>query len=73
MLGHALMKEWEQMKPIGLDKEELDITDRKVLLESIDRIEPQIIINCAAYTSVDGWEKLCANDYQFGKSNEKAY
>ena len=41
--------------PFG--KKELDITDLNSIDEKISKINPDILINCAAYTDVDGAEK----------------
>lgn len=57
MLGHAIMEAFKDWQPIGLDKEKLDITDEKAVLERMGKLKPQIIINCAAYTNVDKAEE----------------
>lgn len=38
---------------IGIDIKELDITNRSLTLEYIEKLRPDAIIHCAAYTSVD--------------------
>lgn len=57
MLGKDLVEifapEYEVI-PWGLA--EIDITHEKETIEKIKRIRPQAIINCAAYTDVDGCE-----------------
>jgi dTDP-4-dehydrorhamnose reductase len=35
------------------DKDSLDITDADALSASLDRLQPELLINCAAYTQVD--------------------
>ena len=40
-----------------LNKSELDISDRQQVKESLQRINPDTVINCAAYTAVDACEK----------------
>jgi dTDP-4-dehydrorhamnose reductase len=40
----------------GLGKKSLDITNRKNVRSVLDRLNPEVIINCAAYTDVDGAE-----------------
>ncbi len=40
--------------PLGRDG--LDITDRAAVLECLERLRPLAVINCAAYTAVDGAE-----------------
>lgn len=42
-----------QYKWIFSDRGELDLTDLKNLKDKISRINPDILINCAAYTAVD--------------------
>ena len=39
------------------DLPEFDLTDRALVSETLLRLNPDIIINCAAYTNVDGAEK----------------
>jgi len=41
---------------IALDRSELDITDGRRVDTTVARIEPDAIVNCAAYTDVDGAE-----------------
>ncbi len=45
---------------ISLSREELDITDLNMVKEVINNIKPDVIINCAAYTNVDG----CESDFK---------
>ena len=35
----------------------LDITDEAAVMEYVGRVRPDVIVNCAAYTNVDGCEK----------------
>lgn len=56
MLGQALAKEFAGAD-LGLwDKEEIDITDFLNSKAKIQNLKPHAIINCAAYTDVDGCE-----------------
>jgi dTDP-4-dehydrorhamnose reductase len=41
---------------LGLDLPEFDMTDREQVLDVLGRFGPGAIINCAAYTNVDGCE-----------------
>lgn len=41
---------------LAVDVEELDITDRDATMSYIRRHQPETVINCAAYTNVDGCE-----------------
>ena len=54
MLGSDLCKVFPDA--VKLAHKDLDITDRKQVLESIRKINPNLVINAAAYTDVDGCE-----------------
>ncbi len=41
---------------VGLDLPELDITDAEAVLQAFARISPDAVLNCAAWTDVDGAE-----------------
>jgi len=57
MLGYDLRKELSSdYDVIGFDLEDGDITDRENVLKTISHIYPDLVINCAAYTDVDGCE-----------------
>lgn len=49
----VLSKTHTQFEWVFTDREELDLCDLVHLEESLSAINPQIIINCAAYTAVD--------------------
>ncbi len=42
---------------IGVDSKELDITNLEMTINKVKEINPDVIINCAAYTNVDGCEE----------------
>jgi dTDP-4-dehydrorhamnose reductase len=54
MLGYDLCKVFPGA--IKLTRNELDITDRAKVMETISDIRPKVVINAAAYTDVDGCE-----------------
>jgi dTDP-4-dehydrorhamnose reductase len=57
MLGSDLLLKLNMgHKVVGLDKEEIDIVSASECEEAIKEIEPDIVINAAAYTNVDGCE-----------------
>lgn len=49
-------KEVQEAEVIGIDVEELDITDLKSVREYLLTVKPDVVINPAAYTNVDGCE-----------------
>jgi dTDP-4-dehydrorhamnose reductase len=68
-LGIELIKQLsgkEQYILIETDVHNLDITDQKQVFELIEEQKPDVIINCAAYTNVDGCE---ANEIDASKVN----
>ena len=54
MLGFDLCKVFPDA--VKLTHKELDITNRDQVLKSISRIKPNLVINAAAYTDVEGCE-----------------
>jgi dTDP-4-dehydrorhamnose reductase len=50
---------------IGIDLPEVDLSDRVQCFEVLDRIRPELIVNCAAYTAVDA----CETDISCWKAN----
>jgi len=58
MLGRALFRRIEVVHPqsIGATRAEIDITDRFRLEAEVERLRPTVIVNCAAFTDVDGCE-----------------
>jgi len=56
MLGHDLAKVFAEYNPWLWDREELDVTNEQMVKEKINYLSPDVIINAAAYTNVDGAE-----------------
>jgi len=56
MLGQALMNAFRDEQPTGWDKTQLDITSQQEVEKKILDLRPEMIINAAAYTDVDGSE-----------------
>jgi dTDP-4-dehydrorhamnose reductase len=58
MLGRALAELFEERFPgaVSATRAEVDITDRFRLEAELERLRPDVIINCAAFTDVDGCE-----------------
>lgn len=49
---HHLLDE-KEVAHVGPGREELNITDTDAVLEYIEKVEPEVIFHCAAYTAVD--------------------
>jgi len=57
MLGRALQAEFEQTNVVAaLDQDEVDITNEEMVRRLVSKVKPEVIINAAAYTNVDGAE-----------------
>lgn len=48
---------------LGLTRQELNIADRDAIVEKFTRIKPDAVINCAAFTDVDGSESAETSCY----------
>ena len=73
-LGHDLMNELEKRgrEYIGVDVEEMDITDADACRRVITEAAPDAVIHCAAYTAVDAAEdnvELCRKINAEGTKN----
>lgn len=57
-LGYDTIKELEKREhvPIGVDIEEMDITDAESVSRVISKVRPDAVIHCAAWTAVDAAE-----------------
>jgi dTDP-4-dehydrorhamnose reductase len=53
MLGRDMETEFHGEDFIGLDKDDLDITEREAVFETFTNIQPDVVINCTGYTNVD--------------------
>lgn len=77
-LGSDVVKELESrgLEAVGVDIEEMDITDEKSVMTVIGSEKPDAVIHCAAYTAVDDaedHEELCRKINAYGtKSIAKA-
>ena len=63
MLGLDVLRAGERAghELIGVDLPELDITDARAVGEAFARIVPEAVLNCAAWTDVDGAETHVAH------------
>jgi dTDP-4-dehydrorhamnose reductase len=59
LLGQALSQRLEQLFPhtVSATEAELDITDRWRVEAEVQRLQPTVLINCAAMADVDGCER----------------
>lgn len=57
-LGHDVVKELKKRghNPVGVDREQMDLTVHSQIKECIEKVNPEAIIHCAAYTAVDAAE-----------------
>ena len=57
MLGNDLLKKLSgEHEVTGMDKEEIDIVSAKDCKNAVSEVNPEIVINAAAFTNVDGCE-----------------
>lgn len=58
-LGYDVVKELEKrgMEAVGVDIEEMDITDAQSVAKVLEETAPDAVIHCAAYTAVDAAEE----------------
>jgi dTDP-4-dehydrorhamnose reductase len=58
ILGHEVVAAAERLghEVVAWDLPECDLTDEAMTIGAIRRLEPRAVINCAAYTNVDGAE-----------------
>jgi len=58
LVGRAVAQDWTRAgdQIFGSDHAALDITDEREVNETIDRERPDVLMNCAAWTDVDGCE-----------------
>lgn len=64
-LGFDVVKELTKrnIECLGIDREELDITDKDAVEKYISNLKPECVIHCAAYTAVDraeDEEEICS-------------
>lgn len=73
-LGYDVVNELKKrgMEAVGVDIEEMDITDAASVHEGITKASPDAVIHCAAYTAVDAAEdnvELCRRVNADGTAN----
>jgi dTDP-4-dehydrorhamnose reductase len=58
LVGRAVAEDWARAgdQIVGCDHAALDITDEHEVNATIDRERPEVVVNCAAWTDVDGCE-----------------
>lgn len=55
-LGREVVRGWTADRVTGLARADLDITDRGAVHAAIGELRPDVVVNCAAWTDVDGCE-----------------
>lgn len=73
-LGHDVVNELKKRghTAIGVDIEEMDITDKDAVRRIITQVSPEAVVHCAAYTAVDAAEEqveLCRRVNALGTEN----
>lgn len=73
-LGFDVVKELKKrnIECLGIDKEDLDITDSKAVDKYISKLKPECVVHCAAYTAVDraeDEEEICRKVNVYGTEN----
>mgnify|MGYP004670427145 FL=1 len=73
-LGHDVVNEMKKrgLDPVGVDLEEMDITDKEACARVITEAKVDAVIHCAAYTAVDAAEdnvELCRKVNSQGTRN----
>ena len=71
LLSQKLERLKDEFKLYSFDRVALDITSQDVIAEKCDDIQPNIIINCAAHTSVDKAETDIENSYSINELGPK--
>lgn len=58
MLGHRVQRRALELghEVVGVTRAQLDVTDAAAALRLVDEVQPEAIVNCAAWTDVDGAE-----------------
>jgi dTDP-4-dehydrorhamnose reductase len=58
LVGRAVAQDWSAAgdRIVGFDHAALDITNEREVNAAIDRERPEVLVNCAAWTDVDGCE-----------------
>lgn len=57
MLGHDLVQAFSDYDLTAWDRNDLDITNEEQVIKKITELNPEIVVNAAAYTDVDGAEE----------------
>ena len=55
----------------AVNKKQLDITDKTTLQDILDQVDPKIMVNAAAYTSVDNAENYKKRAYSVNHQGPK--
>lgn len=56
MLGHDVLRVLGADRAVGFDRAACDVTDAAAVAAALDRAQPRVAVNCAAFTNVDACE-----------------
>ena len=56
-LGRELVEAWRDEDVVALGRAELDVTDASQSTAVLEDVRPSVVVNCAAWTDVDGCER----------------
>lgn len=57
MLGSDLMEVFSEYKPVGVDRDSIDLRDTAAVCALLEEVVPEFVINASGYTAVDLAEK----------------
>lgn len=63
-LGRQLLASWRDDDVTGLTRDDLDVTDEGAVLGTLAELDPEVVVNCAAWTAVDACEADPARAHQ---------
>ncbi|NRA54155.1 MAG: dTDP-4-dehydrorhamnose reductase [Gammaproteobacteria bacterium] len=73
-VGHSLtdkLSKQDNVEVLALGREDLDITVKRAVIQTVQKFKPNIIINAAAYTAVDRAEDEVALSYAINRDGPR--
>lgn len=71
-MGRSLLRAFNAHDSVGLSKKDLDITDSAQIEAALDRYDPSLVINTAAYTAVDAAEVSTVSAFEVNEGGPLA-